>query len=193
MALIAIVARYLRRPAVAMRALAVAVLLMLFWNPIIFYDVSFVLSVIATFGLITLGEFVERHITRVPAWHYFNIRSITASTIAVQIFILPALLYFSGVLSFVSLPANILVLPLVPLTMCVGFVAGMLGFLHHSLAFIPSLITDVLLRYMILVAEFSASLPFSSVIVPSFSIWIVVVAYVPLIAIAIRCYYTEWK
>src|SRR3989344_9552327 len=56
MGLIAILARVLNRPAAALRALAVAVFCMVLVNPAtLLYDPSFVLSVLATFGLVTLS------------------------------------------------------------------------------------------------------------------------------------------
>src|SRR3989344_4504660 len=91
MGLIAILARYLRRPALALRSLCAAALAMLLYNPLALFDVGFVLSVLATLGLITLSPQVERLLTRVlPAG---IVRSTAATTIAVQLFDLPALLY----------------------------------------------------------------------------------------------------
>ncbi|MEK7612708.1 MAG: ComEC/Rec2 family competence protein [Patescibacteria group bacterium] len=194
MAVIAIVARYLHRPTAALRALGIAAAAMVFWNPlIVLYDASFILSIIATFGLIVLGRVVEERLMRVPAWSYFNLRSIAASTIAVQIFILPALLYFTGILSFVALPANILVLPVVSLTMLAGFIAGLLGMIHAALAFVPAFVTDTLLRYMIAVANTASSLPFSSVTIPAFPAWFALVVYVPLSWAALLLYNRSTK
>jgi len=56
MGAIAILARYVNRPAAALRALALAAAGMIMWNPAaLLYDPSFILSVLATFGLITLS------------------------------------------------------------------------------------------------------------------------------------------
>ena len=49
------------------------------------------------------------------------------ATIATQIFVLPLLLYQMGQLSLVSLPANLLILPVIPWTMLFGFFAGGYG------------------------------------------------------------------
>ncbi len=182
MGLIAILARYLNRPAAALRALLVAVVAMLLYNPLVLFDVGFVLSVLATFGLITLAPWVEQKLTRLPAG---GIRSIAATTIAVQVYVLPALLYYTGVLSFVSVPINILVLPLVPLAMLLGFVAGMLALLHPFLALLPALLADTLLRMMMWVATTSAALPISSAVVPAFPAWVAWLVYLPLTAWAI--------
>ena len=193
MGLIAVLARYLHRPSAALRALAVAAVAMALWNPLApLYDVSFILSIVATFGLITLSPWVESWLPK-----FFNkvpsIRSIAASTIAVQIFILPALLYFTGVLSFFSLPANILALPVVPFVMLLGFIAGLLGLIHPALAIVPAVIANTLLEWMIFIATATASLPFSSTIVAEFPLWVVIAIYIPLTWFALRCFKRSTK
>jgi len=192
MALIAILARYLNRPTAALRALALAVMAMVLWNPIVLlYSPSFILSVLATFGLITLSPWIEAHLLRarvLRAPRLSTMRSIAASTIAVQLFVLPALLYFTGVLSFVSLPANILALPAVPGAMLFGFLAGLLNFVSPMLAFIPGLIGDLFLRWIVFVAQTAAAIPLGSTVIPAFSAWIAAAAYIPLGAFAIRIY-----
>lgn len=186
---IAILARYLRRPQAALRALCVAAVLMVLWNPlVVLYDNGFILSILATLGLITLSGAIEKKLTLLPAGERFNIRSIVATTLAVEVFILPALLYYSGVLSFVSIPINALVLPLVPLVMFSGFITGVLSLVHPWLAFIPALLTQFLLKIMILIATTAAALPFASVIVAPFPFWLALVVYVPLTWLALRTY-----
>ncbi len=189
MGLIAIVARYLRRPAAALRMLAVAAGGMVLWNPLVLlHDPGFILSVAATFGLVTLSPIFETKFSWLPNFKRFEFRSIAASTIAVQIFVLPALLYGTGVLSLVSLPANMLALPLVPSAMFLGFAAGVLGFLHPALALLPALCADLLLHGMILAATVFSSLPLAAVAVPAFPAWVAMLVYVPLTWTAVHIY-----
>ena len=190
MALIAILGRYLERPNDALRALLCAVVVMVLWNPLsTLYDPSFILSVLATFGLITISPSVENKLKWIP--EKFGMRSIAASTIAVQIFVLPALLYFTGILSFVSLPANILALPVVSLAMLFSFISGMLALLHPLLGFIPAVLADILLRWMIVIAHAATAIPFSSTVVAQFSPWLAAACYIPLTAFAIYLYSKE--
>jgi len=189
MALVALLARYLHRSALALRSLAVAAAAMVLWNPpSLFNDPSFILSVLATFGLITLAPWVEQKIWRVPNYKRFDVRSIVATTIAVEIFVTPALLYFNGTLSFFALPANVLALPVVPLAMLSGFIAGLLGLVTPALALVPALVCDLLLKWMILVATTTESLPFSTATVAEFPVWILLAVYVPLTLFSILKY-----
>ena len=188
MALIALLAKYMGRSAVALRSLAVAGAAMALWNPFgLLHDPSFILSMLATFGLITLEPWVESYVPNFLL-KFPTVRGIVGSTIAVQIFVLPALLYFTGILSFLSVPANALALPVVPLAMLAGFIAGLLGLVHPALAFVPALFTDVLLKWMMLVANTAQAIPLSTVVIPEFSAWLVAVAYIPLTMFALRVY-----
>jgi len=177
---IAVVARYLRRPNDALRALMLAGAVMLLYNPYLVLDNGFVLSMLATFGLITVSPTIERHLGWVPAWASFNLRSIVATTLGVEIFILPSLLYYSGVLSFVSVPANALIVPVVPVVMLFGFVTGVLGMIHPALAVLPGVVTDVLLRIVLVLAQLASNLPHAATVVAAFPLWLALLCYVPL-------------
>ncbi len=185
MGLITILGRYLERPALALRSLGVAILAMLLWNPLVVFDAGFVLSILATLGIVMLGTWVESWLR----WLKEGIlRSTAATTLAAQLFLLPALLYYTGVLSFVSIPANVIFLPFVPLAMLLGFVAGLLALVHPFLALVPALAADTLLRAMIWLAETAASLPLAATIVPAFPAWMAVAVYLPLIYFATSRY-----
>ena len=194
MALVALLARYLHRSALALRSLAVAVTAMALWNPpSLLHDPSFILSVLATFGLITLAPWVEQKLQRVPEFKKFNLRSIVATTIAVEIFVTPALLFFSGTFSVFALPANLLALPVVPFAMLSGFIAGLLGLVNPSLALLPALLCDAALKWLMLVATTTKSLPYSTATVAQFPVWIIFAVYVPLTLFAISKYKKDTK
>jgi ComEC/Rec2-related protein len=189
MALVALLARYLHRSTLAMRSLAVASMGMVLWNPLsVLHDSSFILSVLATFGLITLAPWVEQKLWRIPNYKRFDLRSILATTIAVEIFVTPALLYFSGTFSFFALPANSIALPIVPFAMFAGFVAGLVGLVSPALALVPTLLCDAALKWLMLVATTTQSLPFSTATVAQFPAWVFFAVYVPLTVFAIFVY-----
>ena len=192
MSLVALLANYLRRPALALRMLALAAFALALWNPLLpLYDPSYILSVLATFGIITLSPWVDAHLSRIKMLRkqqLYATREILAATLSVELFVTPALLYFSGVLSLLSLPANALVLPLVPATMLFGFLAGVLGLVSPLLALAPAFVAYMLLKFTLMVVATVTSLPLSSIIVPQFSPWILIAAYIPLGWFAMRTY-----
>ncbi len=113
MASISILGKATGRVYLALRALGVVATLMLLWNPyLLLFDVGFQLSVIATWGLITLSPIVASYLGFVS--ERLGLKEILSATLATQIAVLPLLLYQSGTFSVVSLPANILSLVVVP-------------------------------------------------------------------------------
>ncbi len=197
MALIALYARATNRTYAASRALFVAILLMLIWNPLyLLYDPGFGLSVAATAGLIWLSPLFEdvlyRARTRLGRGEPNKLQSFwiqaVATTLAAQTGVLPLLLYNTGNLSLVALPANLLVVAVTPLAMAAAALAGVGGALFAStltpLGEILSVPADLLTRYIIFIATESAALPGAALILPAFSFIWVVAAYAALAFIA---------
>lgn len=159
----------------AFRALMAAGILMLLWNPLLLaYDPGFQLSFIATLGLIFGAPITERWVSFVRLKF---LREILSATIAAQVSVLPLLLYQNGTLSLVALPANALVLPVIPLAMAVSALAGLAGFLLPGVAPLIALPAYAILSYVIGATEFFANLPLASVSVPTFPFLLTLVVY----------------
>lgn len=166
------------------RALLVAASLMVLENPsILLFDPSFQLSFLAALGLIFISPILERRILFFKGSPMF--REILISTLATQILVLPLLLYQTGMVSLISLPANLLVLPLIPLTMFLGFVTGVVALLLPSLGFIVALPAYILLAWILLVAKTASLIPFATLHTGSISPYVVFVLYL-LLMIFIR-------
>lgn len=176
MAVIALFARMTGRTYDAGRALVIAALIMIAYDPRVLTDISFQLSFIATFGVLFITPKTMLWLKFLPS--RFGLRDVVATTLAATIAVLPILLHSTGILSIVSLPANILILPLIPLTMFFSFLVGIFGFFSSIVALIFAYIAHLLLLYILSVIHFFASLPFASVIIKSFPIIIVVILYV---------------
>lgn len=197
MALIALYARATGRTYAASRALVVAVIVMLLWNPLyLAFDPGFGLSVAATAGLLWLSPLIEQWFikTRIRLGRQepnraqrFWIEAVS-STLAAQVGVLPLLLYNTGNVSLVALPANLLVVAVMPLAMAVSAVAGIGGALlsstSPSIAAVLAAPAHFITSYTILVAQKSAALPGATLTINAFSFWWVVAAYAALIAIA---------
>ncbi|MDP2932824.1 MAG: ComEC/Rec2 family competence protein, partial [bacterium] len=107
-------------------ALALTGALMVFISPrILRYDVGFQLSFAATIGLIYVAPLIEKYFKKLP--NFFNFREMFVMTLSAQLFVLPLLIYYFKNLSLVSLPANIIILPIVPLAMLLGALTGVAG------------------------------------------------------------------
>jgi len=177
MALLVILARSTGRTYQVTRALFLAGFFMILYNPkILVFDPSFQLSFTATLGLIYVSPIVARYLNFLP--QKFQLREFAIATITTQIFLLPLLLYMTGMLSIVALPVNLLILVFVPVTMFFGFIAALFGFFSFILALPFSLVAYILLSYELDVVRFFSNLPFSAVSVPYFPAWLLVVFYI---------------
>ena len=175
MTVIALFGRITGRSYDAGRALAIAGLLMVAYDPRVVLNISFELSFLATFGVLFVTPKILRFVMFLPG--RFGFREDVATTIAATITVLPVLLYSTGVLSLVSLPANILILPIIPITMLLVFLTGMTGFISPLLSLPFGYIAHVLLLYILSVIHFFASLPFASVTIQAFPLVLMLILY----------------
>ncbi len=176
MAVLAIIARATGRNYDVARALLLAGVIMILVNPFVLaFDVSFQLSFIATVAVIFLAPKIEKYFLWVPK--KFGLRDIVSVTCAAYIFVMPFILYKMGNLSLVALPANILILPFIPLTMLLGFLTGFFGLIWHILAIPLGWISYLLLHYELSVIGFFSNLPFAAFTIPDFPLFIVIIIY----------------
>ncbi len=176
MASLALVARATGRNYDVARALLVAGVIMILINPFILaYDVSFQLSFIATVAVIFLAPKIEKYFLWVTP--SFKLRDIVSVTFAAYIFVMPFILYKMGTFSIVALPANLLVLPFIPLTMLLGFVTGFLGFVSYLLSIPAGGLSYRLLHYELSAVRFFSDLPFASFALPNFPLVLTIAIY----------------
>jgi competence protein ComEC len=183
MAVFALLARASGRRYGPTRGLVLAAAGMVLVTPdILLYDPSFQLSAVATAGLIGFGDQVSAWLDWVPK--RFGLHEAATATVAAQIAVLPLLLFYTGMLSFVSLPANLFVLPVVPLLMAVGAVTILFGFISSTLAFVSASGVYVIADYVFLVVRWLAGTSYATVSLPAVSIWGVLSVYMGLFALA---------
>jgi competence protein ComEC len=119
MAFLVIVGKYSHKNYNINKSLFFAGFIMLLSNPLIlFYDPSFQLSFVASLGLVNFSGALSRILRFLP--EKFEFREIVSATTSTQIAVLPMILSMTGELSVVSLPANLIVLPMIPVTMLLG-------------------------------------------------------------------------
>ncbi len=184
MAGFALLARVFGRTYSVTRALVAAILLMLFVNPLLLaFSLGFDLSVLATFGLIFGAPLIEAKLIFLK--NAF-LRETIAATTAAQIAVLPLLLYSNGIFSLVALPANILVLPVVPFAMAASFLAAVAGFVAPAAAPVAGLPAYVLLSYITDVVHGASRLPLAAFAFPAFPFAWTVLAYALLAFFTVR-------
>jgi len=131
-------------------------------NPVYLWgNVSWYLSFLAFCGVLVLAPLITKRIfgSREPTM----LLGIMIETICATVFVLPYVLYIFGETSLVSLPANLLVVPFIPLAMLLCLFAGLGGMLVPVIAGWLAWPATMLLTYMLDAAALLSKMPKSYV------------------------------
>jgi len=196
MAVLGLLAKSSGRENQISRALIVAAFLLILVNPkVLVFDLGFQLSFLATLGLIYLEPIFRPHFTRLPEKVLgFKFREIASTTLAAQCAVFPLILYTFGNFSLYAFPVNMLVLPIVPITMLFIFLAGLFALVS---SFIPPLIilafpfawiSYALLAYMINLVTVVSELPLANLQFNHVPMIFILAIYAILICLIIKFY-----
>jgi len=176
MAILMLIARATDRNYDVLRALILVAVLMILINPwVLFFDLSFQLSFLATIGVIFFTPKIKKYFLWLP--NFFNLRDIINVTCAAYLFVLPFLLFKLGNLSIIALPANILILPFIPLVMLLGFGAIFLSFFSNIISWPISYLAFLILKYQLYIINTLADFSWSSITIFNFPLWLTVLIY----------------
>jgi len=171
MAILLLIARLTHRLYNSSFALIFAVLFMVLLNPrIIFEDFGFQLSVLATLGIVYFYPVLEKW----PFWQKDIFKSQLAFlketmllSFSALVFVAPWIIYQTQVFSLVTPLTNLLIVPLVPVIMILGFLVALLSFIFFPLAFFLGFCLNLLLSYMMAVIKIFSSWRMSEILFPS--------------------------
>jgi competence protein ComEC len=126
-------------------------------NPLYLWgNVSWYLSFLAFFGVLVMAPLVtKRFLAREPK----VLAGIMIESACASLLVVPYILYIFGEVSLVSLPANVLVIPFIPLAMVVVLAAGLAGMLLPAFAGWFALPAKWLLTYMLDTAAMLSRIP----------------------------------
>lgn len=165
MATIALIARATHREYDGIRALSIVAMALTLFSPAqVLFSISFHLSFLATLGLLLFAPSIEQKIEKIP--EKFGIRGIVAATIATQILLLPYLAYAIGEVSIIGIPANILVLPIIPFAMFFGAAITLVALIAPFLANVLSPIAYLPLKAITTITEILAKIPHATMPLP---------------------------
>jgi competence protein ComEC len=172
MGIISLISIWYGRTYFVVLGLFCAAFFMNLWNPkILVYDVGFQLSFLATFGLIFLSDGLKKYVKFLP--EMFAIRESFAMTLSAQVFALPIILLNFGRLSLISPIANVFVLPFIPFAMFFGFFGVFFGYFSDILGNLVGFIGYLILKFIIGLVDFFASLKYASISLDFICWWMV--------------------
>ena len=128
---------------------------MIYINPFtLVFDIGFQLSFLAVMGLLYIYPFLDNKFRKIP--ELWKLKELTLMTISAQIAVAPLLIYYFRQISIWSLPANILILPLVPFAMLAGFLSGIGGMIFLPLGKTIGFVAWAITTYQIKIIDFFA-------------------------------------
>jgi competence protein ComEC len=164
---------------------------MVLLNPrIIIDDFGFQLSVLATLGIVYFYPVFEKR----PFWQkdiFKNQLAFLKETLLLSfsalVFVAPWIIYQTQVFSLVTPLANLLIVPLVPTVMVLGFLVAWLSFFFFPLAFLLGFCLNLLLSYMLQIIALFSQWRLAEVLLPHLDAFWLVIYYGLLIYYLYRC------
>lgn len=137
------------------RALAVAVVVLLVVDPLMVHSLGFALSVTATLALVLVGPALAPHLPG-PRW----LRAPLAATITAQLATAPLLASIGSTPSPMSVPANLLAVPVAGVVMVLGMTVGVVaGLVAEPMAAVLQMPARSAVTWVDLVAGVASSVP----------------------------------
>ncbi len=129
------------------------------WYPIYLWsDIGWYLSFLAFFGVLVLAPLIAQRIWK-PDKQVSTINLLIVESFCAQIMTIPIVLFIFHQTSLVGLMANILVIPLIPLAMLLGLIAGIAGVFVPAVAGFIAWPATILLTYILDVARVLSRAP----------------------------------
>lgn len=162
MGIVGLFARQVGRTSKPGNLLLLAAVIMVAVNPLVlFWDIGFQLSFAATWGLIYISPILKIKWEKNLKIEFG--KETILSTLSASISTWPFIAYYFGYASLVSLPANLVVLWIVPFLMLFGALAVFASFVFEPAGFLLANLIDSGLAFVLGSADFFASWRFSVV------------------------------
>jgi competence protein ComEC len=169
MASLFLIAELLGRQKNAGSALCLTAAVMVAFNPMVLWDVSFQLSALSMAGIIFLYPLllggVSRWVERIRSIDVGPGSSINfvlegfAMTLAATLAVWPASASYFGMVSLAAPFATLLAIPVLPAIMALGSLSALAGLLYFPLALVSGWVVWLFVTYLLLVARGFAHLP----------------------------------
>ncbi len=155
MASLLLSAMALGQPNRSQRTIILAAMAMLLIKPsLLRHDIGFQLSFLAVLGLIYLAPLLQGWLAmKVKFLQRGNLAQFLAINLAAWLFTLPLSIYYFGYFSLTAVMANILIVPIIPVIMLLGFLLLIAGFVYRPLAIVLAWPINLLLNYFLQIVD----------------------------------------
>ncbi|MGB9977332.1 DNA internalization-related competence protein ComEC/Rec2 [Thermovenabulum sp.] len=120
MLLIIVLGNIINRKSDPLNNLSFAAFLVLIFNPLLLFSISFQFSFLATLGLILFYGYFKRMFSFLPDF----LNATFSTTLSAQILLIPFLIYYFHYLSLASIFTNIIIVPIISFCLIIGLISG---------------------------------------------------------------------
>ena len=192
MMLFVLCGKLIDRDAHSVSLLSFVAVLMLIYNPAYINDVSFQLSFLVTFGLITTANIISSKLDKIPEW----IKAPILIPVVAQIWIAPIQMFYFNTFSLYSVFANISTVTLLSVISFGGFVSSLLAVIPQ-IADIVCRIFDFFLNYLlnvlVWISDFWGNLPHSMLVTTHPALFQLSLYYFALLLITVLLKFGKYK
>jgi len=162
----------LRREPDLLSAVGISAILYLLWRPEAVYDIGFQFSFVTVSAL---GMFLplREELPEAPLRRLFaEAKEVGRASLVATLASAPLTAYYFGMVSIVSVPANVLIATALPFLTLTAFFAHGVSFVWPALSMgLLKVVVEPLVGWILWVAEVFGSLDFAALSTPAFSAW----------------------
>lgn len=175
MAIIVLGANLLYRKQDFWTSISISLLIVLVINPFSINEIGLQLSYLGTIGIILFNKNVETLLNKIKINN--KISEILSVTISAQMAIMPIMIYRFNSFSLTFFISNVLASPLLGINIILGLIAIFISLVSFKSAKIISLVLNLSLEILIGISEFTSKLPFSSILVKTPPMLLILLIY----------------
>ena len=163
MAELAIGAKILYRKSDTINNIALSAMIILISNPFSILDIGFQLSYLGTLGIVMFDKDIEKILSKIKLKG--KTIQLLIVTFSAQILIMPIMAYRFNTISLTFFISNLFASPILGVIIILGFITIFVSLISFKLAKMLSIILDIFLKLLILIAKFVSNIPVSSLII----------------------------
>lgn len=179
MTLIVIFALLLSRNSDIYQGIFLAALIILIYNPFTLFEAGFQMSFAATLGIIYFFPIFQAAMKIYKLPKFFNwFLSVFFASVSAQIAIAPLMAYYFNKISVIALVSNLVILPMIGISLGAGFALYFVDLIGTQLLFIVSKFTGVVITIITYLVDMFANIPYSTIRIPTPSIYFILLFYI---------------
>lgn len=182
MAILQLLANILFKRSDTYQNLAISSFIILLLNPYAILDIGFQLSFGGTIGIIIFSNKIlnnEKVIKNTIIKKILeNIKQICIVTLSANIIIIPIMMYHFNTISLTFIISNLLASPILGIALILSMIFILSIIILYPISNFISLFLHPILQLLIKIAQLTAHLPFSQILVPTPKLWQIFVYYI---------------